>query len=92
MGKHTLENLPEFLDTLGLDEAPMGVFYTDKEPADGFSPKPNDLPTREKEIKNEINWQDGTPLHESSLIRTSFLSPYHGECFKTCCNDMIRLF
>jgi len=23
----------------------------------GFSPKPTDLPTREKEIKNEIDWQ-----------------------------------
>ena len=49
MDKHTLDNLPEFLEILGLDEVPMGVFYTDKEPADGFSPKSNDLPTREKE-------------------------------------------
>ena len=57
MDKHTLDNLPEFLDILGLDEVPMGVFYTDKAPTDGFSPKPNDLPTREKEIKNEIDWQ-----------------------------------
>ncbi len=35
----------------------MGIFYTDEKPADGFSPKPTDLPTHEKEIKNEIDWQ-----------------------------------
>lgn len=58
MDKHTLDRLPQFLDTLGLDEVPMGVFYTDTKPTHGFSPKPNDLPTREKEIKNEIDWQN----------------------------------
>jgi uncharacterized protein (DUF169 family) len=35
----------------------MGIFYTDEKPADGFSPKPMDLPTREKEMKTEIDWQ-----------------------------------
>jgi hypothetical protein len=35
----------------------MGIFYTDEEPVEGFSPKPNDLPTRQKEMKNEIDWQ-----------------------------------
>ncbi|MGD9198346.1 MAG: hypothetical protein PVH97_08685, partial [Desulfobacterales bacterium] len=50
--------LPQFLETLGLDEEPMGIFYTDEQPAEGFSPKPNELPTREKEIKDEINWQE----------------------------------
>jgi uncharacterized protein (DUF169 family) len=53
-----MKALPQFLETLGLDEEPMGVFYTDEEPADGFSPKTIDLPTREKEMKNEINWQE----------------------------------
>ena len=57
MDTHTLDRLPKFLDILGLDEVPMGIFYTDKKPADGFSPKPNDLPTREKEINNQIDWQ-----------------------------------
>ena len=51
------ESLKNFLDVLGLDEEPMGLFYTDKEPAEGFSPEPSDLPTREKEIRNEIDWQ-----------------------------------
>jgi uncharacterized protein (DUF169 family) len=50
-------NLTRFLETLGLDEEPMGIFYTDEKPADGFSPKPMDLPTREKEMKNAIDWQ-----------------------------------
>jgi uncharacterized protein (DUF169 family) len=52
-----LNNLQEFLDLIGLKEEPIGILYTDSKPADGFSPKPTDLPTREKEIKNEINWQ-----------------------------------
>ena len=57
MQKQPLDLLPQFLEKLGLDEEPMGVFYSDEKPADGFSPKPIDLPTREKEMKNEIDWQ-----------------------------------
>ena len=52
-----MRTLPQFLEILRLDEEPMGLFYTDAKPAEGFSPKPNDLPTRQKEIKNEIDWQ-----------------------------------
>ena len=59
MDKHTLDNLPEFLEILGLDEVPMGVFYTDKEPADGFSPKSNDLPTRERGGKSRVRGSKG---------------------------------
>jgi uncharacterized protein (DUF169 family) len=51
------KSVSEFITALGLDEEPMGLFYTDQKPADGFSPKPVDLPTREKEMKNEIDWQ-----------------------------------
>jgi uncharacterized protein (DUF169 family) len=50
-------SLTDFLGRLGLDEEPMGLFYTDEEPVEGFSPEPIDLPTREKEIRNEIDWQ-----------------------------------
>ena len=53
-----LEKLPKFLDALGLKEEPFGVFYTDEKPLNGYSPEPLDLPTREKEIKNEINWPE----------------------------------
>jgi uncharacterized protein (DUF169 family) len=52
-----MKALPQFVEVLGLEEEPMGLFYTDKKPVEGFSPKPNDLPTREKEMKNEIDWQ-----------------------------------
>ena len=51
------ETLPKFLETLGYDEEPMGIFYTDQKPADGLTPAPMDLPTKEKEAKGEINWQ-----------------------------------
>jgi len=44
-----MEALPRFLEVLGLDEEPMGIFYTDERPAGGFSPKPLDLPTLTKE-------------------------------------------
>jgi len=57
MEKQLLDSLPPFLELLGLDEEPMGVFYTEQEPMDGYAPKPLDLPTREKEMKNEIDWQ-----------------------------------
>jgi len=57
MDQKALNGLPQFLDRLGLDETPMGIFYTNQEPENGFSPKPNELPTREREINNEIDWQ-----------------------------------
>lgn len=58
MNENTLKNLTAFLSVIGLDEGPMGIFYTDEKPNEGFSPKPCDLPTREKEMKNEVNWQE----------------------------------
>lgn len=57
MNKEQIKALDRFLDVFGLDEEPMGVFYTDEKPSEGFSPKPMDLPTREREMKNEIDWQ-----------------------------------
>jgi uncharacterized protein (DUF169 family) len=57
MNQKILNSLAKFLKVLGLDEEPMGIFFSDEKPADGFSPKPMDLPTCEKEIKNEIDWQ-----------------------------------
>jgi uncharacterized protein (DUF169 family) len=49
--------LPAFLSRLGLDETPLGLWYTDDEPPEGFAPKPSTLPTRAKEMANEIDWQ-----------------------------------
>ena len=57
MNANILKTLPKFLEILGLDEEPMGLFYTDEKPVEGFSPKSMDLPTREKEQRNEIDWQ-----------------------------------
>jgi uncharacterized protein (DUF169 family) len=51
------DRLPRFLQLLGLTEDPLGIFFTDQEPKTGFSPKPMDPPTREKEIENSIDWQ-----------------------------------
>ena len=57
MDNKILEKTPGFLNTLGLDEEPMGLFFTDEKPKDCLTPKANDLPTRAKEEKNEIDWQ-----------------------------------
>jgi uncharacterized protein (DUF169 family) len=58
MNPQIVKDLPRFLEVLRLEEDPMGIFYTDDQPAEGFSPKPMDMPTREKEEKNEIDWQN----------------------------------
>jgi uncharacterized protein (DUF169 family) len=57
MNLQSTKAIPRFLEILGLDEEPMGILYTDEKPAEGFSPKPLDLPTRKKEKNNEIDWQ-----------------------------------
>ena len=57
MNSNYLDSLPKFLEILGLDEEPMGLFDTDEEPEEGFTPKPSELPTIEKERNNEIDWQ-----------------------------------
>ena len=57
MNAQIFESLPNFLSALGLEEEPMGLFYTDDRPIKGFSPEVIDLPTREKELRNEIDWQ-----------------------------------
>lgn len=57
MGLTHLAALPGFLEILGLEEPPLGMFFTDQKPAQGYTPDPLDLPTREKEINNEIDWQ-----------------------------------
>jgi hypothetical protein len=58
MDKSVLKKLNDFLLTLGLNEEPMGVYFTDKEPKQGFSPKYLEEPSRKKEEENNINWQE----------------------------------
>ena len=45
-----------FLSALGLDEEPMGMYYTDKEPERGVTPVQKILPTAEQEAKGEVNF------------------------------------
>lgn len=52
-----MERLHALLDVLGLDEEPMGIFYSHRVPSEGTTPKPGNLPTREKEQAGNIDWQ-----------------------------------
>jgi len=45
------------LDDLGHDEEPVGIFYTDAEPDEGFAPKPGVPFNIEMEARNEIDWK-----------------------------------
>jgi uncharacterized protein (DUF169 family) len=51
------ERLPEFLELLGLTEPPMALCWSDDEP-EGFAPEPGQPPTREREERGEVNWQE----------------------------------
>lgn len=51
------DQIQKFSDTLGLSEEPLGVFYSDVKPEPGFALKASDLPTREKEMAGEVDWQ-----------------------------------
>ncbi|MBM4326126.1 MAG: hypothetical protein FJ118_03090 [Deltaproteobacteria bacterium] len=50
-------DLAGFLEALGYDEEPMGMFYTDREPARGYAPKPGRLPSVEVEARKEVDFQ-----------------------------------
>ncbi len=52
-----MDQTSAFLDILGIDEFPMGIFYTDRPPSDGLTPNPGELPTREREQAGDIDWQ-----------------------------------
>lgn len=49
--------VPAFLEILGLREEPLGMFYSTREPAEGFSPQQAVLPTAEMEARGEIDWE-----------------------------------
>lgn len=51
-----LEQINKLVDRLGLSDEPLGLFYTDERPAEGISPKPGELPTREREAAGEVDW------------------------------------
>lgn len=56
-----------FLNTIGYDEEPMGMHFTDTQPTEGFSPKPMELPTAEKEARNAINFEEVFKNHSCVL-------------------------
>lgn len=56
MEKDMLAALPDFLNVLGLNEAPLGLYFSDLEPDTGYYPDPMELPTREKERQNAVDW------------------------------------
>ena len=57
MSLYDADELREMLASLGYQEPPMAFFYTDKEPEGGFTPKPGDLPTLEKERAGQVDWE-----------------------------------
>jgi uncharacterized protein (DUF169 family) len=44
------------LETLGLDEEPLGLFYTDQQPEQGFAPRAGHLPDAEAEARGAVDW------------------------------------
>ncbi len=57
MDKQLLQSVQPFMDLLGLTEEPLGVFFSDEKPDPGYGLKASELPTREKEMKNEVDWR-----------------------------------
>lgn len=51
------KSLRAFLEALDHPEEPMGMFYTDAEPENGYAPKPGQLPSVEQEARNEVDWK-----------------------------------
>jgi len=54
--KVNTSDVKDFLEALGLDEEPMGMYYTDVEPKEGITPKSELLPTIEMEARGEVDW------------------------------------
>ncbi len=57
MAENRWPSLLELLDVLGMDEEPMAVCFTNERPSSNLSPEPLDMPTREKELKGQIDWE-----------------------------------
>jgi len=61
------DEVKAFLAALGLQEEPLGVFYTDVKPKEGISPQARVLPTAEMEEKGEVDWE-ATFAHFSCVL------------------------
>jgi uncharacterized protein (DUF169 family) len=53
-----IKEVPNFVEILGLGEEPLGMFYSEVEPQEGFSPQQAVLPNVEQEKRGEINWEE----------------------------------
>jgi hypothetical protein len=51
------QEMPKFLETLGLSEEPLGLFHTDVKPGECLMPPDMEPPTPERELRGEIDWQ-----------------------------------
>lgn len=58
MDQALLEQLPKFLETLGLDDEPVGIHFTDILPEKALLPKLLPLPTADREMAKAINWPE----------------------------------
>uniref|UniRef100_A0A7C3UWX3 DUF169 domain-containing protein n=1 Tax=Desulfobacca acetoxidans TaxID=60893 RepID=A0A7C3UWX3_9BACT len=45
-----------FMAALGALEEPLGIYYTDSEPQEGYSPKPRKLPSAAEEARGEVDF------------------------------------
>lgn len=57
MEEQLMESTRQLIKILCLKEEPLGIIFTNEKPEPGFGLKASELPTREKELKNEVNWQ-----------------------------------
>lgn len=58
MKPEILEKLPEFLETLGLSDEPVGIFFTETMPGNALTPAPLPLPTARSEREQAIDWRE----------------------------------
>lgn len=49
------QELAGLLEALGYDEMPLGMFYSDQKPSEGFHPKPLPLPSLEQEARRQVD-------------------------------------
>jgi hypothetical protein len=73
MNQNIISAKPKLLKTLGLGEEPMGIFYSDNRPVEGFTPEPMDLP------KCQLKYQ--MALHYLSLESGQGSGCQNGSCW-----------
>ncbi len=77
--QHILEQTKVLLEQLGHNEMPLGISYTDVQPADAFVPKKGAPISRELEDKGEIDWK-GVFSQFSCLIGNIWLARKKRRC------------